>query len=169
QGAPRRRTKHRRKVEGARVPRHRAGKFLPRHKLRQERLAGRPEERARESSRKEAAVDPENISVKGGNQRQTNTRQRSQKNHAENRALAWVIVGDVAGGKNEQDHRHHLCEADQSQRERGTRALVKLPSYRDRQHLLPQRGDETRNQIKREITVSKNGVRIVACSGAGRW
>src|SRR5207248_8860001 len=144
-------------------------KFLPRHKLRQERLAGRPEERARESSRKEAAVNPENISVKRGNERQSNARQRREKNHAENRALAWVMLGDVAGGKNKQDHRHHLCEADQSQRERRIRALIKFPSNRDRQHLLPQSGDETRCQITGKIPISKNCVRTATLSGACRW
>ena len=40
---------HRREMEGAGVPRHGPRERLPRHELRQERLAGGPKEGARDS------------------------------------------------------------------------------------------------------------------------
>ena len=81
--------------------------------------------------------------MKGGNQRQTEARHRGEEDHAKDRSLAFVIVGHVAGGQDEQQHRHHLGQSDQSQCQRRTGALVKFPSNRDRQHLLPQCRDET--------------------------
>src|SRR5207247_3245469 len=94
-------------------------------------------------------------------------RKRGQHNHRWNGSFPLVIVRDVTGRKYQQDHRHHLRESYQSKRERRVGAFIEFLHDRDRQHLLPQRGDETRDQVKRKIpVVAQDGIRPLGRGGA---
>jgi len=65
-----------------------------------------------------------------------------------------VIIREVACGKREADHRDHLRKANEAERDGLVRAFVKLPADRNRDHLLPERSDETSNKIQKKIAVT---------------
>ena len=64
----------------------------------------------------------------------------------------------MAGGQRAGDHRDHFREADEAERERRVRALVKLPADGHGEHLLADDGKQAAGEIQPEITQPEHGV-----------
>ena len=117
---------------------------------------------SRRAADEQAKINPDHRRVAPGDEGQAETRRRDDRRRQHDDALAVVIVRDMPGGQREQKHRDHLHQPHEAERQRRTGALVNFPADGDGEHLLAERRHEPANEIKREVPVPENGIRIVA-------
>ena len=80
-------------------------------------------------------------------------------------ALAIPRVSEVPGWKGQEKHWRHLRQSDETERQRRMRAFVELPAHGHGQHLLPERGNQSSDQIEEEIPITEDGIGMVCRAG----
>jgi hypothetical protein len=93
-----------------------------------------------------------------GNQSEADAHHRHNQRRDEDDFFPAERVGEMSGGNRAENHRDHQRQADEGQRQRRVRPLVKLPVNRHDEHLLAERRDETPDEVARVIRVLQNRV-----------
>ena len=155
-------------MKRAAVERDGAGELIQRHEAGHKRRAGRPQKSPRRAEDNQAEVNPEYRRGKIGNQSEANARRRQHERRDEDDFFPAERVGEMSGGNRAKNHRNHQRQADERQRQRRVRPLVKLPVNRHDEHLLAERRDEAPDEVAGKIRVPQNGVGAVLGGGLGR-
>src|SRR6266852_1653446 len=129
------------------APGNRLGKILAGNQMGQKGGTSRPEEGARGPSYEQASINPNDIGLGPGNYREARARTGKHKCHEDNNSLAVIIVCHMARWQGKEDHGHHLGQTYQSEGQRRMGSLIKFPAYRHSQHLLPERGEKTSDEV----------------------
>ena len=96
------------------------------------------------------------------------TRRRHDRRHQHDDPFAVVIVRDVPGRQREQKHRDHQRQPHEAQRQGGIGAagsLINFPAEGHGEHLLAEHRHQPADEIKCEIPVPENGIRMLARLG----
>ena len=160
-GASRRRPDNTGQLEHGGIPIHGPREILPVHQRRQKGGGGRPRKRAGGAADEQADVNPVNRRLERRYDGHPKARRRHDRRHQHDDSFAVVIVRDVPGRQREQKHRNHHRQPYEAQCKSRTGALINFPADGHGEHLLAEHSHQTAGQIKCEIPVPENGIRML--------
>jgi hypothetical protein len=154
--------------KGGAVPGYRIRECIERNHLREKRAPRRIVECEHDAAEEETRVGQQNRALPVGHCGETGRRQRDQHSGDSGDAAAVEAVGDVSARQGEQNQRKPRHQADETQRERGMRALIQLPPDGDVGRFASEHGEDAGGEKKAEVAMAQRLVWIVTPAGRRR-